>query len=107
MKKDRNSFFSNYTSQYQSYMPPMPIPNQNFGYTNSNINDTMYAGDLSFSNEIDNRLSKIERQINRLEQRINSLENQATNNIGTQNNHIQNITTPNNNDQNYQNMYMI
>ena len=90
MKKDRNSFFSNYTSQYQSFTPNM-VPNNQMPYYNENI----YANNISNSNEIENRFSKIERQINRLEQRISNLENNI------------HQTIPNTNDQNYQNMYMI
>ena len=85
MKKDRNSFFSNYTSQYQSYTPNMGMPNS--------FNDNYYPNDLGFQNDIENRLSKIERQLNRLEQRIGTLENK--------------LSTPHSSDQNYQNMYMI
>lgn len=93
MKKDRNSFFSNYTSQYQSFTPNM-IPNQ-MPYIDNNL----YANNISSNNELENRISKIERQLNRLEQRISNLE---TNTHNTP----QNITTQIN-DQNYQNMYMI
>jgi len=83
MKKDRNSFFSNYTSQYQSYTPNMGMPNQFIP------NDNLY-NNISFQNDIDNRLSKIERQLNRLEDRINALENKmlSTNKIDQNNMYI-------------------
>ena len=95
MKRDRNSFFSNYTSQYQSYNQNMGMPTNGI---NPYMNNNFYGNDLSFQNDIDNRLSKIERQLNRLDQRITTIENRLQ---------TTNITSPNTNDQNYQNMYMI
>lgn len=91
MKRERNTFFTNYNAQNQSYIP------NNFGpYQSSNIESTYYSGpDIGFTNEIDNRLSKIERQLNRLDYRISKLENnQPTIDKST-------------NNQDYQNMYMI
>lgn len=94
MKKDRNSFFSEYGYNSIQSNPNMVMPNQG-AYANStfysgpmpnNMNNNMY-GDL------DSRLSKIERQLNRLETRVSRLE--GDNNI-------------NNDDINYNNtMYMV
>ena len=82
MKKDRNSFFSEYSmNSFNGGMPNMmPMPNQAFS-----ANSNFYAGPVSNPNmysDIDSRLSKIERQLNRLEARINRLEgDNQTNNI--------------------------
>ena len=102
MKKDRNTFFSNYNAQSQSFIPNIPqmqnmqMPNNQFGpYQAANQSSSFYAGpDIASSNDIDNRLSKIERQINRLESRITRLENNTT-------------ALDNNDSQNYNNMYML
>lgn len=88
MKKDRNTFFSNYNVQSQSYIPNIPniqnqLPNNQFGpYQQSSMSSNYYSGpDISMFNDIDNRLSKIERQINRLDNRLSKLEsnNQESN----------------------------
>ncbi len=86
MKKDRNSFFSEYSmNSFQSpNMMPMPgqMPNQMFS-----ANSNFYAGPAMQNNpnmysDIDARFAKIERTINRLEARINRLEgDNQTNNI--------------------------
>ncbi len=94
MKRNRNTFFSNYNAQTESFipngMPPMN-PNQ---YTQTSMNSNYYSGpNLNISNEIDDRLSKIERQINRLDNRLSKLENQNT--------------TTEIKDNNYTNMYML
>lgn len=108
MKKDRNTFFSNYNAQSQSFIPNisqmqniqpmqnMQMPNNQFGpYQAANQSSSFYAGpDIASSNDIDNRLSKIERQINRLDSRITRLENNTT-------------ALDNNDSQNYNNMYML
>ena len=83
MKKDRNTFFSNYNAQTQSYIPNFPqMPNQflnngQFGpYQQASQNSSYYAGpDLSSINDLENRISKLERQINRLDNRLTKLEN--------------------------------
>jgi len=89
MKKDRNTFFSNYNAQTQSYIPDFPqpmtnqqfqqpgMPNNQFGaFGQTSMNSSYYNGpDIAASNELDNRLSKIERQINRLDNRLSKLEN--------------------------------
>ena len=84
MKKDRNSFFSEYgMSGYNSGMPNMNMmPNQAFSANSSfysgpgfaNMNNNMYS-------DIDSRLSKIERQLNRLETRVSRLEGDNNTNI--------------------------
>lgn len=74
MKKDRNSFFSQFGSYgYQTnpqmntnmMMPNMANTNMQPQYTNTN----------SIYDDIDSRLSKIERELSRLDQRISNLEN--------------------------------
>ena len=97
MKKDRNTFFSNYSAQNQAYIPNMDnfqIPNQSFGpYQAQSTQASMYAGpNLGISNDFDNRLSKIERQLVRLENRVTKLENGNNTEV---------------NDNNFSNMYMI
>ncbi len=79
MKRNRNSFFTNYNAQQQAFIPDgMPMPNQG-PYTQSSMNQSYYSGpNLSNSNDIDNRLSKIERQINRLDNRVSKLENTSS-----------------------------
>ena len=86
MKRDRNSFFSNYTAQNTSFIPNMQPPfinEQNYQQTT----------EISGYNDIENRLNKLERVVNRLESRVSKLEN--TN--------IQQQPTTNN----YSNMYML
>jgi len=92
MKKDRNTFFSNYNAQTQSYFP---APN-NFGpYTQASMNSNYYSGpEIATNNELENRLSKIERQINRLDNRLSKLENNIT-------------SLPQDTTNNYSNMYML
>lgn len=109
MKRDRNTFFSNYTAQNQTYIPngipnisnniQSNIPPQTqFGpYTQSSMNSNYYSGpDIATSNDLDNRLSKIERQINRLDNRLTKLENHYSTSNPTE------IT-----ENNYSNMYML
>lgn len=109
MKKDRNSFFSNYNAQSQAYIPdfqnqPMmnqPMMNQpmmNQGttpnmsaYGSTSMNSNYYSGpDIATSNELDNRLSKIERQINRLDNRLTKLEAGANSTTEVNENNISN-----------------
>ncbi len=98
MRKDRNTFFTNYNAQQASYIPNMQTIPNNFGpYQAASTNTNFYAGpDIGMSNEIDNRLAKIERQINRLDNRLSKLENNFTNN-----------QTPEITENNYSNMYML
>ncbi len=76
MKRNRNSFFTNYNAQSQTFIPDgMPTPNQG-PYTQTSMNSNYYSGPaLTNSNDIDNRLSKLERQVNRLDNRLSKLEN--------------------------------
>ena len=96
MKRNRNSFFTNYNASSQSFIPDgMPTPNQQMPYTQTSMNSNYNSGPtLTNSNDIDNRLSKIERQINRLDNRLSKLENSSN---------IQNEPS----DINYNNMYML
>lgn len=104
MKKDRNTFFSNYNAQTQSYIPNFPnnmnqaiIPDNNYNpYNQTSVNSSYYSGpDIAMSNEIDNRLSKIERQINRLDNRLTKIESSL-------------VKTPEVTENNYSNnMYML
>ena len=96
MKRNRNSFFTNYNAQQQTFIPDgMQMPNQPVPYTQTSMNSNYYSGQtLTNSNDIDNRLSKIERQINRLDNRLSKLENASN---------IQNETS----EINYNNMYML
>lgn len=90
MKKDRNSFFSEYNMSAYNNMPMMPnmYPNQvasqssfysgpvspdmmNMYNQNSNMNN-------NYTNDIESRISKLERQINRLETRLSKLEQELT-----------------------------
>lgn len=66
MKKDRNSFFSQYG--YSAFNAP------NIGMPN-NTNFNGFTPDISNS-ELESRVSKLEREIQRLEYRINNLESQ-------------------------------
>lgn len=103
MKKNRNTFFSNYNAQTQSYIPDfqngmMPtgniqaMPNNQYGpYNQTSMNSSYYSGpDIQVSNNIDNRLSKIERQINRLDNRLSKLENKPVTEI-SENNYSNNM----------------
>ena len=94
MKKDRNSFFSEYNmSSGYNMQPMMPMyPNQvssqssfysgpaiDYGYQNNGMmpNNGM---DNTYTSDIESRISKIERQINRIETRLNKLEGELSNN---------------------------
>ena len=82
MKKDRNSFFSQYGYQY--YNQPqqgMPFMGQGIEYQNQ---------------DIDSRLNRIEQELNRLDSRISKLESSIKTNSTV------------NNDYNFANsMYMV
>ena len=101
MKKDRNSFFSEYNmSSYNNMGPMMPnmypnqVSSQSSFYSgpvmdqnmmqqqylpNQNMNTNTYTSD------IESRISKIERQINRIETRLNKLESELNTNFSTNN----------------------
>ena len=93
MKKDRNSFFSEYNMSSINNQPMMPMyPNQvasqssfysgpMLDYNNQNQMFNNNVMDNTYTSDIESRISKIERQINRLETRVKNLENEiATNN---------------------------
>ncbi|MBQ8659254.1 MAG: hypothetical protein IJ475_00240 [Bacilli bacterium] len=98
MKRDRNTFFTNYSAQNQSYIPNIPqqIPTGFGPYQAASTESSFYAGpNIAATNDLENRINKIERQINRLDNRLTKLENSLSSNLN------------NTNDTNYQNMYMI
>lgn len=75
MKKDRNSFFSQFGSYGYQTNPQMStglVPNMN-------TMPQQYTTNYNSYDDIDARLSKIEREIGRLDQRITNLENSQTN----------------------------
>ena len=83
MKKDRNSFFSEYSmNSINNMQPMMPYPNQVASQS------SFYSGpamDMNYNNnnytsDIESRISKIERQINRIDSRLNKLESELMNN---------------------------
>lgn len=101
MKKNRNSFFSEYNmSSYNNMQPMMPnmYPNQvasqssfysgpamDFNMQNPNmIPNNQNMTNNNYTSDIESRISKIERQINRLETRINKLESELSINYSTQ-----------------------
>lgn len=86
MKKDRNSFFSEYGMNAYNTMQPM-MQNMNMMPQQVQSNSSFYAGPMmgnnmgeNYTNDIDSRISKLERQINRLETRINKLEGEMPTN---------------------------
>ncbi len=102
MKRDRNTFFTNYNAQQASYVPNMPnmqmptMDTQQFGpYQAANTQTSFYAGPNmnTTSSDLENRISKIERQLNRFDSRISKLENMSGGSSAETNN--------------YTNMYMI
>lgn len=121
MKKDRNSFFSEYNmSSYNMQQPMMPnmYPNQvssqssfysgpamNYGYGMTDQNNMMQPNNTmnmnnTYTTDIDSRISKIERQINRIETRLNKLEGELANNYNNASKDIaENVYT--------NNMYMV
>ena len=96
MKKDRNSFFSEYNmSAYNNMQPMMPnmYPNQvssqssfysgpvmDYNMQNQGMMPNNTNMNNNYTSDIESRISKIERQINRLETRISKLESELTNN---------------------------
>lgn len=101
MKKDRNSFFSEYNmSSYNNMQPMMPnmypnqVSSQSSFYSGPAINDNnmmqfypnqnnMNMNTNTYTTDIESRISKIERQINRIDTRLNKLENELTTNYNT------------------------
>ncbi|MCH5167347.1 MAG: hypothetical protein J1F35_05580 [Erysipelotrichales bacterium] len=64
MKRDRNSFFSQFGSYGYNSQPNMPNMNMN----------TMPQNNYNQDYDIDSRLSKIERELNRMDARLSKLE---------------------------------
>lgn len=109
MKKDRNSFFSEYNmSSYNNLGPMMPnmypnqVSSQSSFYSGPVINDNMLPyqnqpmNNNTYTSDIESRISKIERQIGRIENRLKNIESELSNNFNT------------NNDTGYNNnMYMV
>lgn len=87
MKKDRNSFFSEYNMSAYNNMPMMPnmYPNQvasQSSFYSGPVDPNMYNQNNTnnnYTNDTESRISKLERQINRLESRISKLEQELTN----------------------------
>lgn len=89
MKKDRNSFFSQFGSYgFNANQQPMMYPN--------NMNMNPMQPNYNQESDIDARLSKIERELNRIDSRLSKLESTTM------------ATTNNNTDYNFANsMYMV
>ena len=108
MKKDRNSFFSEYNMSSINNQPMM-YPNQvqssssfysgpvmDYGYQNGMMQNNVMNN--NYTSDIESRISKIERQINRLETRVKNLENEI----------LSNYPNKDNNDNVYNNnLYMV
>lgn len=78
MKKERDSFFSQYGVQsYNNNAMPYMYPNPNM----NNMNNMNY--NMDYSNDFDARISKIEREIQRLDTRITNIENKLLTNQTT------------------------
>ncbi len=84
MRKNRNSFFTETNMNYTNFHNNEAMLNPNIPYQ-PQMNYNPYQGANQYanpyidtSNNIENRLAKIERQINRLEHRINKLESLNT-----------------------------
>lgn len=115
MKKDRNSFFSEYNmSSYNMQQPMMPnmYPNQvasqssfysgpamNYGMMDQNNMMQGTGMNNTYTSDIESRISKIERQINRIETRLNKLESELSINYNTTKDIAENVYT--------NNMYMV
>ena len=108
MKKDRNSFFSEYNmSSYNNLGPMIPnmypnqVSSQSSFYSGPAMQDNMiqYQNqpmNNTYTSDIESRISKIERQIGRIENRLKNIESELSNNLNI------------NNDQGYNNnMYMV
>lgn len=95
MKKDRNSFFSQFGSYgYNNTQPPMMTPQEQFSFPSQQMSSNMsyqmtpstpmtpmYAQD----NDLDARLSKIERELNRIDARLSKLESASISSINNNN----------------------
>ena len=74
MRKDRNTFFQESSSNFQNYNPLVPPQ-----YQMASNNSMMYSGNMPIINDTSERLAKIERQIARLDHRITKLESSSNN----------------------------
>ena len=84
MKKDRNSFFSEYNMNSYNNIPNIPpqmypnqVASQSSFYSGPAFDQSiMYnqPNNNTYTSDIEARISKIERQMNRLETRLNKLE---------------------------------
>lgn len=110
MKKDRNSFFSEYgMNAYNTNQPMMSgFPGMQGMPQQVQSNSSFYAGPMmntsmndNYTNDLDSRISKLERQINRLDARISKLEGEFPTNFSNK--------TTTESDYNYSNssMYMV
>lgn len=80
MRKNRNAFFSENSSNFQGYNPMVA----NMPYQATSSNSSFYAGPgmmpgmtnavPNSADDIESRFAKIERQISRLEHRVSKLE---------------------------------
>ena len=84
MKKDRNSFFSEYNMSSINNNPMMPVyPNQVSSQSSFYSGPAMDYNNMmnnTYTNDIESRISKIERQINRIETRLKNIENELMSN---------------------------
>ena len=82
MKKDRNTFFSEYGFNNPGGAPNMMMPGGMSGHPGMHHNPGHHgehhgheSHHMPMPTDIDSRISKLERAINRLETRISKLEN--------------------------------
>jgi len=76
MKKDRNTFFSEYGFNQMNQMnqgPNMMMPGGGIHH-HGGAHDSMPSHHMPMPTDIDSRIAKLERAINRLETRISKLE---------------------------------
>ncbi len=85
MKKDRNSFFSQFGSYgyNNNQMPVMPQPQMS---ANASYQMQTYPVAQGYESDIDARLSKIERELNRMDARLSKLESSSINSINSNTN---------------------
>lgn len=79
MKKDRNSFFSQFGSYGYNNQVPMMAPQTNMyapamPQVSSSMSATMNTNGYPTDYDYDTRISKIERELNRMDARISKLE---------------------------------
>lgn len=99
MKKDRNSFFSQYgVSSYNT--TPYAVPNQipfdpNFDPNMTNMNNNFYPTNNQSDYDLEAKINRLEREIKIIDQRLSKIESELTTNLT-------------NNDYNFANsMYMV